>query len=313
MAATLRGGAVRRLVGVPSHGGHPNGWVALKHACGARARCAMGDAKNITARHTLSAQATNVNYCQDFSSCICVCHNLLIHVNVLVTRCTLGVRPRSRVDPPSPTTMGNCSGRSGSSGGAKKSVLVPVKHTASSGGRDGQPWHDDMSNAKLQTHNSFAFARFGVASGGSVPSERHSMKATSPTRSGALELFVTCGGYKLYHRISSMASNAGEVRFCVEAASGTEYAAKVIPRIRRLRRPENRTTGTDLSSSQRSRAPRASTAAAFGLPLGPAATGVGRGRERPAQLRRAERLGVSAQAAVEIEALQRLNHPNVVR
>lgn len=236
-----------------------------------------------------------------------------MHVIVLVTRCTLGVRPRSRVDPPSPTTMGNCSGRSGSSGGAKKSVLVPVKHTASSGGRDGQPWHDDMSNAKLQTHNSFAFARFGVASGGSVPSERHSMKATSPTRSGALELFVTCGGYKLYHRISSMASNAGEVRFCVEAASGTEYAAKVIPRIRRLRRPENRTTGTDLSSSQRSRAPRASTAAAFGLPLGPAATGVGRGRERPAQLRRAERLGVSAQAAVEIEALQRLNHPNVVR
>ena len=74
------------------------------------------------------------------------------------------------------------------------------------------------------------------------------------------------------------------MRYCVEVVSGKPYAAKVIPRVRRIRSA----AGTVTKRGARAR------------------------MDARKHGRRALRLGVSAQAAVEMEALQRLKHPNIV-
>lgn len=96
-------------------------------------------------------------------------------------------------------------------------------------------------------------------------------------------MFAEVEGFQIFHRISSVtSSSAADVRMAREVSTGEAFAVKVLPQVRRLQKKG-------------------------------AARARGAGGHESHQTRQARRFGVTPQAAVEIEALQRLEHPNIVK
>lgn len=165
------------------------------------------------------------------------------------------------------------------------------------------PWQRGLANNNRHG-DSFAFAR--VHGSADLAQAGQHGDTDAERRSSLMTLFAECDGYAVYHRLSAVSvrapwcrpsarpnavvaaqvtsHNASEVRYCVATVSGAPYAAKVIPRVRRMRTA----AGTVTKRGARAR------------------------MDARKHGRRALRLGVSAQAAVEMEALQRLKHPNIV-